>query len=219
MHLGRSVQSVKVPTMFLQNVLLILDQSTHRDSVSLVLLVLQVLVMRNITSQKISTVSTSKDHLHMLWTLWKLMIKELAVTATDYSSSDYDACMISIERPHGSVKPSEIELHNVHDVKCSKKYEKKILATMALVGNPYPVTMRIDSGAECNVLPERFLPPNSIVNKTTSKLKLYNSETKLDILGVVNLKVGNPKNDKVYTIPFNVIHGARSMPLLGAYTS
>ena len=67
----------------------------------------------------------------------------------------------------------------------------------------------------------KFLPPNSIVNKTTSKLRLYNSETKLDILGVVNLKVRNPKNDKLYTImiPFNVIQGSRSMPLLGAYTS
>ena len=37
--------------------------------------------------------------------------------------------------------------------------------------------------------------------------------------GVVNLKVRNPKNDKVHTIPFNVIQGARSMPLLGVYTS
>ena len=143
----------------------------------------------------------------------------LRLETPDYSSSDYDACMISIERPHGSVEQSEIEVHNVHDVKCGRKYEKKVLATMELVGNPYPVTMQIDSGAECNVLPERFLPPNSIVNKTTSKLRLYNSETKLDILGVVNLKVRNPKNDKEYTIPFNVIQGARSMPLLGAYTS
>ena len=74
-------------------------------------------------------------------------------SATDYSSSDYDACMISIERPHGSVEQSEIEVHNVHDLKCGRKYEKKVLATMELVGNSYPVTMQIDSGAECNVLP------------------------------------------------------------------
>lgn len=153
---------------------------------------------------------------------------DIADSATDYSSDDtsydHDACMISVEKSHASVSKQnsndDAEVHNVHDVKHdNKKYEKKIVATMELAGNPYPVTMQVDSGAECNVLPERFLPAGSIVNKTSSKLRLYNSDTKIDILGVTNLTVRNPKNDEVYSVPFNVVQGQRCLPLLGAYTS
>ena len=50
----------------------------------------------------------------------------------------YDACMISVERQNDSDEPSEIEAHNVHAVKRNKVYEKKVLSTMELVGNPYP---------------------------------------------------------------------------------
>ena len=136
MHLERSVKTVTVPIMFLQNILLILDLSTHRDSISLVPLVLEVLVMGEISQKNQHNKHKQRPRAHAVDSVEADDQGTGSDSATDYSSSDYDACMILIERPHGSVEQSEIEVQNVRDVKCGRKYEKKVLATMELVGNP-----------------------------------------------------------------------------------
>ena len=67
------------------------------------------------------------------------------------------------------------------------------------------VTMQVDSGASCNLLPQKFLPKDSKIEKTEDlKLTTY-SKTDLKLLGVAKVSMRNPKNKKKYGIEFAVI--------------
>lgn len=131
------------------------------------------------------------------------------------SSESYEACVISVDK---NDQHDEVQVNNVRPI--HKKYDKKIVASMKIAGHPYPVMMQVDSGAECNVLPQRFVPAGSAIAKSNAKLRLYDDQSKIPIVGVCTLEITNPKNGQTYMIPFNVIQGLdNSMPLLGAYTS
>ena len=81
-------------------------------------------------------------------------------------------------------------------------------------------TMQIDTGSTCNVLPEQYLPKGVKLEKSTSKLRMYNKQ-QLPVLGTANLRVKNPKNGKQYTVKFMVVKlkGSMQKPLIGASTA
>ena len=80
-----------------------------------------------------------------------------------------------------------------------KNYAKKICVSMEIEGRNYPVLMQIDSGATCNVIPENYLPPNSMLTRSNHSLSMYNKET-VPVLGSTKLHVRNTKTRKRYTL-------------------
>ena len=54
-------------------------------------------------------------------------------------------------------------------------HSNKILATMRIRGKE--VKMLIDSGASCNVLPIKYLPKGTVVEKSSHTLKMYSKST------------------------------------------
>ena len=76
------------------------------------------------------------------------------------------------------------------------------------------VKMQVDSGASCNVLPQKLLPKDSKIEKSDMKLTTY-SKTNLKLLGVAKVSLRNPKNKKKYRVEFAVIDEDYT-PLLGS---
>ena len=76
------------------------------------------------------------------------------------------------------------------------------------------VKMQVDSGASCNVLPRKFLPRDSKIEKFDMKLTTY-SKANLKLLGVAKVSLRNPKNRKKYRVEFAVIDEDYT-PLLGS---
>ena len=71
------------------------------------------------------------------------------------------------------------------------------------------VKMLIDSGASCNVLPNKYLPKGTVVEKSSHTLKMY-SKSKISLV--------NPKNMESYLIDFIIVDG-NFAPLLGLETA
>ena len=116
-----------------------IDQSTHRDNLSLVLLVLE---MRCYEKHYKSKYEHSRHKQRLRAHAKDSVEADDQGTGSDFAR-DYSSislwCMYDLSREtNDSDEPSEIEAHNVHAVKRSKVYEKKVLATMELVENPYP---------------------------------------------------------------------------------
>ena len=64
--------------------------------------------------------------------------------------------------------------------------------------------IEIDTGANCNILPERSLQKIQHKSEKTNKLRMYDG-TIMTPLGKSLIKVKNPKNDKKYKIEFVVV--------------
>ena len=133
------------------------------------------------------------------------------------SSSSYEehsTLVVELEQPDESCTNSVREVNAL-----SNGYERKILANMQLRGNPpTDITMQVDCGATCNVIPERYLPPDCTITSTNMRLSLYNKEY-MEIEGIAKLHLRNPKNQKKYLVHFAVVKGQKTMlPLIGSHT-
>ena len=91
-------------------------------------------------------------------------------------------------------------------------YPSKIYAAMEIEGKM--VKMQVDSGASCNVLPKRYLPEGTEVQKTDKHLTTYNKE-KMSAAGTARVSMRNPKTRKKYNAEFVLVDG-NYMPIIGA---
>lgn len=137
---------------------------------------------------------------------------------TDSVSEDDDVLTLQLV--------SDRNEHDVHNVKHVNEihernaYKPKIMAIMKVKGNPYPITMQIDSGCTCNVLPDSCLPAGAVLSKTKARLQTYD-KNKLPVLGTTQLELTNPKNERKYIVTFQVVHikGNKQKPLIGSSTA
>lgn len=60
---------------------------------------------------------------------------------------------------------------NVHAVNEDNLPEKKIFATMEIAGAS--IRMQIGTGAYCNVLPQKYVPPETVITETDRTLKMH----------------------------------------------
>ena len=91
----------------------------------------------------------------------------------------------------------------------------KILATTKIGGRS--VKMLIDSGASCNVLPIKYLPKGTVLEKSSHTLRMYSKST-LSAVGPAKIPLVNPKNMESYLIDFTIVDGDFA-PLLGLETA
>ena len=97
-----------------------------------------------------------------------------------------------------SVSCSEEEINAVDN------HSNKILATMKIGGKD--VKMLIDSGASCNVLPIKYLPKGTVVEKSSHTLKMYSKST-MSAVGKAKISLVNPKDMESYLIDFTIVDG------------
>ena len=141
------------------------------------------------------------------------------------------------KKPHKTKKPRNrkpLQKHSVNQfdfdeseeeilsVSCSEEeinavdnHSNKILATMKIGGKD--VKMLIDSGASCNVLPIKYLPKGTVVEKSSHTLKMYSKST-MSAVGTAKISLVNPKNMESYLIDFTIVDG-NFAPLLGLETA
>ena len=91
---------------------------------------------------------------------------------------------------------------------------KEIYAEMILGGRP--VRFHIDCGATVNVLPAKYVESKEI--KSTKKVLQMWNKSELKPEGVTRVTIGNPKNNKKYSVEFVVVKEELT-PLLGAKAS
>ena len=101
--------------------------------------------------------------------------------------------------------------HTANTVDMSK-FKNKIFTHME-IGDEL-VKIQVDSGASCNVLPQKLLPKDSKIEKSDMKLTTY-SKTNLKLLGVAKVSLSNPNNKKKYRVEFAVVDEDYT-PLLGS---
>ena len=104
---------------------------------------------------------------------------------------------------------------NVHAVNEDNLPEKKIFATMEIAGAS--IRMQIGTGASCNVLPQKYVPPETVITETDRTLKMH-SKSALPVLGTCRVSMGNPKNNKKYNVEFVVVKGNYTL-LIGSRAS
>ena len=104
---------------------------------------------------------------------------------------------------------------NVHAVNEDNLPEKKIFATMEIAGAS--IRMQIDTGASCNVLPQKYVPPGTLITETDRTLKMYSKFT-LPVLGTCKVSMRNPKKSKKYNVEFVVVKGNYTL-LIGSRAS
>ena len=141
------------------------------------------------------------------------------------------------KKPHKTKKPRNrkpLQKHSVNQfdfdeseeeilsVSCSEEeinavdnHSSKILATMKIGGKD--VKMLIDSGASCNVLPIKYIPKGTVVEKSSHTLKMYSKST-MSAVGKAKISLVNPKNLESYLIDFTIVDG-NFAPLLGLETA
>ena len=118
-----------------------------------------------------------------------------SVNAVDsVDSSDEESLIVSFDSQEEYV--NSVNENNLAD--------KKIFATMEI--EEKPVRMQIDTGASCNVLPQKFIPSESCIYKTDRTLKMYSKST-MAVLGTYRVSVRNPKNKKKYNVEFVIVEG------------
>ena len=125
---------------------------------------------------------------------------------TDTSS---DEELLTVELSTEAVNVRTAEVVNVSAV---SDFPSKIYAAMEIQENT--VKMHIDSGASCNVLPKKYLPVGTEVQKTNKLLTAYKEEQIL-ALGTARVSMCNPTTRKNYNAEFVVVDG-NYMPLIGA---
>ena len=79
------------------------------------------------------------------------------------------------------------------------------------------VKMLIDSSASCNVLPVKYLPKGTVVEKSSHTLKMYSKST-MSAVGRAKISLVNPKNMESYLFDFTVVDG-NFAPLLSLKTA
>ena len=121
------------------------------------------------------------------------------------SSSEEELLSVTFDSTEGSV----------HIVNEDKLPEKKIFATMEIAGKS--VRMQIDTGASCNVLPQKFVPSGTNIIQSDRTLKMYSKST-MPVLGTCRVRMRNPKNNKKYNAEFVVVKGDYT-PLIGSRAS
>ena len=77
--------------------------------------------------------------------------------------------------------------------------------------------MQIDTGASCNVLPQKFVPSGTNIIQSDRTLKMYSKST-MPVLGTCRVRMRNPKNNKKYNAEFVVVKGDYT-PLIGSRAS
>lgn len=102
----------------------------------------------------------------------------------------------------------------VHMVNEEKLPEKRIFATMEIDRRTESVRMQIDTGAPCNVLPQKFVPSGTNIIQSYHTLKMYSKFT-LPVLGTCRVRMRNPKNNKMCNAEFVVVKGDYT-PLIGS---
>ena len=110
------------------------------------------------------------------------------------SSSEEELLSITFDSTEGSV----------HMVNEENLLEKRIFATMEIAGKS--VRMQIDTGASCNVLPQKFVPSGTNIIQSDRTLKMYSKST-MPVLGTCRVRMRNPKNNKKYNAEFVVVKG------------
>ena len=81
------------------------------------------------------------------------------------------------------------------------------------------VIFEIDSGAHCNIIPERYLKEiEHHIKPTKKRLRMYNKEV-LEPVGITRLKFTNPKNSKKYIAEFVVVAEEYLVPIIGRETA
>ena len=121
------------------------------------------------------------------------------------SSSEEELLSVTFDLTEGSV----------HAVNEDKLPEKRIFATMEIAGKS--VRMQIDTGASCNVLPQKFVPSGTNIVQSDRTLKMYSKST-MSVLGTCRVHMRNPKNNKKYNAEFVVVKGNYT-PLIGSRAS
>ena len=79
------------------------------------------------------------------------------------------------------------------------------------------VKMLIDSGASCNVLPIKYLPKGTVVEKSSQTLKMHSKST-MSAVGKEKISLVNPNNMESYLIDFTIVDG-NFAPLRGLETA
>ena len=121
------------------------------------------------------------------------------------SSSEEELLSVTFDSTEGSV----------HMVNEDKLPEKRIFATMEIAGEN--VRMQINTGASCNVLPQKIVPSGTNIIKSDRTLKMYSRST-MPVLGTCRVRMRNPKNNKKYNAEFVVVKGDYT-PLIGSRAS
>ena len=78
------------------------------------------------------------------------------------------------------------------------------------------VKMLIDSSASCSVLPIKYLPKGTVVEKSSRTLKMYSKST-ISAIGKAKISLVNPKNKESYLIDFTIV--GNFTPVLGLETA
>ena len=76
--------------------------------------------------------------------------------------------------------------------------------------------MQIDTGASCNVLPQKFVLSGTNIVESDRTLKLYSKST-MPVLGTCRVSMRNPKNNKKCNVEFVVVKGDHT-PLIGSHS-
>ena len=111
-----------------------------------------------------------------------------------------------------------VDLDNEHVLSVNavdSAYQTKIFVTMEIEGKPDK--MQIDSGASCNVMPEKFVSKRTEIKGTNQTLLLYDKSS-IPVAGICKIHFKNPKNNKKYRGDFVVVKG-NCIPLLGSRAS
>ena len=111
-----------------------------------------------------------------------------------------------------------VDLDNEHVLSVNaadSAYQTKIFVTMEIERKP--VKMQIDSGASCNVMPEKFVPKRTETKNTNQTLLLYDKSS-IPVAGICKIHFKNLKNNKKYQGDFVVAKG-NCIPLLGSRAS
>ncbi len=76
----------------------------------------------------------------------------------------------------------------------------------------------MDTGATCNVVPEKLVPPGQPVLRGTDTLIVYGGAT-MKPVGTTQLNIMNPKKGKKYRTHCVVVCGSKAIPILGSKAS
>nr|XP_054767488.1 uncharacterized protein K02A2.6-like [Lytechinus pictus] len=108
------------------------------------------------------------------------------------------------------------EAYQISSDRKMQSYQRKIIAKFRI--NDKEIGMQVDCGATCNVIHEKDVPSGTELSNTNQVLSVY-SEGTVPVAGKCKLHLRNVKNNKKYLVPFVVVKGTVTRPLLGASTA
>ena len=111
--------------------------------------------------------------------------------------------------------PEQDSLHALGDDTASSAFPKKLIATVDVNGQS--VRFQLDSGANCDIIRECDLPPDTPVTTTTRTLLLYD-RSKVAPVGECSLRVRRPHTPTWFRGSFLVVRDA-PLSILGSSSS